>query len=238
MTKGTVRVLTALVVFPLTWWAIAAFDVGAGWISGVLTAVTFPLSPVVDVVVEARSGFWGSLVVFLAAPVFGLAAVRLLERWRDLVDAWLDWAGEAVVDRRGQLADVMALRAEVVATVSGTDQLTPPDRSGQGATTPWIGGGEADSPAMHADRPAAPSRPTTSRGRSAKRIPVSGEEVQHGGVVGQVDAQGFEDPQLPDHDVVGVEARCFRSRAPSTATTIVTRCHTAGPRLRRRRPGP
>jgi 1-acyl-sn-glycerol-3-phosphate acyltransferase len=115
VTKGTVRVLTALVVFPLTWWAIAAFDVGAGWISAVLTAVTFPLSPVVDVLVEARSGFWGSLLVFVSAPLLGLAAVHLLERWRDLVDAWLDW--RTVVDRRGQLADVMALRAEVVAAV-------------------------------------------------------------------------------------------------------------------------
>ena len=45
VTKGTVRVLVALVAFPATWLAIAWFDVGGAAIADVTHVVTFPSSP-------------------------------------------------------------------------------------------------------------------------------------------------------------------------------------------------
>ncbi len=75
VTKGTVRILVAIVVFPLTWLAVSWFDVGGAVIAGVLAALTFPLSPLIDVVFDGRAGFWPSLLVFVTAPFFGLCAI-------------------------------------------------------------------------------------------------------------------------------------------------------------------
>ena len=36
VTKGTVRLLVAALAFPLTWLAIAVWDVGGGWLADVL----------------------------------------------------------------------------------------------------------------------------------------------------------------------------------------------------------
>ena len=116
VTKGTVRVLVAFVVFPLTWLALAVWDVGGGVLEGVLRAVAFPLSPVLDAIVEDRGGFWPSFLVFVCCPLFGLAALWLVDHLRGLLRSWADW--RAVGNRRGQLPDLLALRQELVADVS------------------------------------------------------------------------------------------------------------------------
>ena len=79
VTKGTVRILVAIIVFPLTWLLVAWLDVGGAVIAEVLAALSFPLSPLIDVVFDNRSGFWAGLLVFVTAPLFGLCAIWILE---------------------------------------------------------------------------------------------------------------------------------------------------------------
>ena len=67
VTKGTVRVLTALIVFPLTWAMLAILAPVTGWLP--------------------------TLAVFLVCPVAGAVAVGGLERAIALVRAWLGWLG-------------------------------------------------------------------------------------------------------------------------------------------------
>jgi 1-acyl-sn-glycerol-3-phosphate acyltransferase len=116
VTKGTVRVLVGFVVFPLTWLALAVWDVGGGVLEGVLRAVAFPLSPVLDAIVDDRGGFWPSFLVFVCCPLFGLAALWFLDHLRGLLRSWADW--RAVGNRRGQLPDLLALRGELVEEVT------------------------------------------------------------------------------------------------------------------------
>lgn len=111
VSKGTVRVLTAAVVFPLTWLAIAVWDVGAGWAADVLRRLTFPLGPILTAASGSRSGFWPSLFVFLAIPVLGAVALLFVERTWALVRDWHAW--RARVDRRGQLDELLDRRAAV-----------------------------------------------------------------------------------------------------------------------------
>jgi hypothetical protein len=111
VSKGTVRVLTAAVVFPLTWLAIAVWDVGAGWTAVTLRRVTFPLGPVLSAASGSRSGFWPSLLVFLAIPALGVVALLFVERAWALLRDWHAW--RARVDRRGQLDELLARRAAV-----------------------------------------------------------------------------------------------------------------------------
>jgi 1-acyl-sn-glycerol-3-phosphate acyltransferase len=124
VTKGTVRVLVALVVFPATWLTLALFDVGGGLLADPVRSVTLPLSPLLDVVFDSRSGFWPSVLVFVACPLFGLATIWVLERLGRLAELWFDW--RAVVDRRGQLDAVVRLREEVVEVT----RAPPAGRSG------------------------------------------------------------------------------------------------------------
>jgi hypothetical protein len=90
--------------------------VGGAILEGLLRAVTFPLSPVLDAIVDDRGGFWPSLLVFLCCPLFGLAALWLLDHLHGLLRSWSDW--RAVGNRRGQLPDLLALRQELVAEVT------------------------------------------------------------------------------------------------------------------------
>lgn len=113
VTKGTVRVLVAVVVFPLTWLAIAWFDVGGAAIADVASGLTFPLSPVLG---TDRDGFLPSLVVFVVLPLLGVAALAVVAEWGEFRVAWRSW--RTTLDRRGQLDELEALRSEVVAAVA------------------------------------------------------------------------------------------------------------------------
>jgi hypothetical protein len=115
VTKGTIRVLVAIVVFPLTWLALAWFDVGGDTIADVTTAVTFPLQPLLSGGLGDRSGFFGSLLVFVAAPLFGLVTLAVVEQWRSFRTAWRSW--RTVLDRRGQFDELRTLRRAVVDAV-------------------------------------------------------------------------------------------------------------------------
>ena len=117
VTKGTMRILVAIVVFPLTWLAVSWFDVGGAVIPEVLAAFTFPLSPFIELVFDGRSGFWASLLVFVTAPLFGLCAIWILEWVVGLVRLARGWY--AVYARRAQLEEVMTQRAALVTDVRG-----------------------------------------------------------------------------------------------------------------------
>ncbi len=115
VTKGTVRVLVGLVVFPLTWLALAWFDIGGTTLANATAAVTFPLSPVLVLVVGDRSGFAASLAVFVAVPLLGFATLAVLAQASAFLTAWRSW--RTVLDRRGQLDELRTLRNTVIAEV-------------------------------------------------------------------------------------------------------------------------
>ncbi|HEX6256047.1 MAG TPA: 1-acyl-sn-glycerol-3-phosphate acyltransferase [Euzebyales bacterium] len=85
VTKGTVRVLTALFVYPLAW---------------LLVAIAAPVT-----------GLWPTLAVFLACPVAGAVAVGGLERVIALARAWTGWMG--LRNTRGLLDRVLTTRRRV-----------------------------------------------------------------------------------------------------------------------------
>jgi glycerol-3-phosphate O-acyltransferase/dihydroxyacetone phosphate acyltransferase len=85
VTKGTVRVLAALIVFPLAW---------------LVVAIAAPVT-----------GFWPTLAVFLACPAAGAVAVGGLERVIALARAWAGWMG--LRNTRGVLDRVLATRRRV-----------------------------------------------------------------------------------------------------------------------------
>ncbi|HET8617402.1 MAG TPA: 1-acyl-sn-glycerol-3-phosphate acyltransferase, partial [Acidimicrobiales bacterium] len=113
VSKGTVRLLVAAVVFPLTWLAIAVWDGATGWVADVLRSLAFPLQPVLEEAYGTRQGFWPSLFVFVSIPVLGIAALLFVERAWALARDWRAW--RARVDRRGQLGAVLDRRALVAA---------------------------------------------------------------------------------------------------------------------------
>ncbi len=90
VTKGTIRLSTALLLFPAMWVLVAMND--------------------------AWTGFWPGLGVVLVAPALGIVAVAWLE---GLVKGYRDWRGWiALTDRRALLPDVERSRAEVAAAVA------------------------------------------------------------------------------------------------------------------------
>jgi glycerol-3-phosphate O-acyltransferase / dihydroxyacetone phosphate acyltransferase len=115
VTKGTVRILVGIIVFPLTWLLVAWFDVGGAVIPEVLAALSFPLSPIIAVVFDSRAGFWAGLLVFVTAPLFGLCAIWILEWLVGLVRLARGWY--AVYARRAQLEEVMTQRDGLVEEV-------------------------------------------------------------------------------------------------------------------------
>jgi len=96
-TKGTVRVLTALVVFPLTW---------------IIVAVALPVT-----------GLASTTLAVIAGPISGAVAVGGLERAIAIARAWVGWLG--LRNARDLLGPIHTARARVchevdVATAGGT----------------------------------------------------------------------------------------------------------------------
>jgi hypothetical protein len=115
VTKGTVRMLVALVAFPAMWIAVAVLDVGADAAHRMAASLTFPLGSVFDVVFGNRAGLWPSLLLFVGCPLFGLAAMYVLERIGALIRMWRGWL--AVTDRAAHLSEVLEDRATLVGLV-------------------------------------------------------------------------------------------------------------------------
>lgn len=99
VSKGTHRLLTALVVFPVTWLCVAvaaAQLTQRGWLAGVATIVV--------------------------AAVSGIATVHCLER---MIRVWRAWRGRiALRDRRTLLADVRTDRDRLVRAVAAAERPT------------------------------------------------------------------------------------------------------------------
>jgi 1-acyl-sn-glycerol-3-phosphate acyltransferase len=115
VSKGTNRVLVGFVTFPAMWIALSVFDVGSGWVSDALSLFTLPLSPEIEWVFGSRGGWGASLLVFVACPLFGLLAVWLAEQIIRLYRTWR--AVSTSLNRRGQLADLLDRRADLVALI-------------------------------------------------------------------------------------------------------------------------
>lgn len=122
VSKGTVRVLVAAVAFPLTWLAIATWDVGEGLVGDLARAATVPIDPLLDLAFDGRGGFGPGLVAFVLLPLLGAAALVLVERSGAFVRDLLVW--RTLVDRRGQLDAVRAARAEVVEVTRAASEGT------------------------------------------------------------------------------------------------------------------
>ena len=86
VTKGTVRLLTALGAFPLTW----ALTTTLAW---------------------RRRGWKLGIVTLLAGPFGGFAAVYAHERWTNLTRAWNGWQRRR--DLKARLPAVLAARKEL-----------------------------------------------------------------------------------------------------------------------------
>ncbi len=111
VSKGTIRLLVAVLVFPLTWLTIAVWDVGLPWYAHATREMTLPLEPVLQWVFGTRSGWGPSLLVFVSIPVLGALALLFVDRFRTLVADAV--ATRALIDRRGQLPAVLARRESV-----------------------------------------------------------------------------------------------------------------------------
>lgn len=116
VSKGTIRVLVAAVVFPLTWLTFALSDAGTSAFADIARTATAPVELVLGSNVHDRAGVAAAVVVLVAAPLFGAVALYLVERVLALVATVVRW--RTFVDRRGQLAVVRERRSEVVAMVN------------------------------------------------------------------------------------------------------------------------
>jgi hypothetical protein len=113
VSKGTVRVLVALVAFPVTWGIWAWQDARGGALGDLARQVTYPVAAAVGSDPADRTGLVANVLAVLVAPVLGVAALVLLGRTRVLLAGLVRW--RTLLDRRGQLDEVRARRAEVVA---------------------------------------------------------------------------------------------------------------------------
>jgi 1-acyl-sn-glycerol-3-phosphate acyltransferase len=112
VSKGTLRLLVALVAYPATWLLLAGQDATTGWLGDTARRVTAPVEVLLGSSPSDRVGWVANLVVVLAAPLLGAVALVLVERLRALVSSIVRW--RTLLDRRGQLEEVRARRAEVV----------------------------------------------------------------------------------------------------------------------------
>lgn len=115
VTKGTVRVLTAVVTFPVVWVLIAFLDSGGGWLGLLSRDISAPANVVLGSGAADRSGVAAAVVVLLLAPIAGFIAVFLAERTWFLLRGLRSWWTFA--SRRGQLDEIRFLREQVVDTV-------------------------------------------------------------------------------------------------------------------------
>lgn len=132
VSKGTIRLLVAAVVFPLTWFVIAVWDVGLGWYADLSRDVTLPLDPLLRGIFGTRTGWGPSLLVFVAIPILGSLALLFVDRFRNLVADAV--ATRALIDRRGQLPSVLARRESVGRRVR--EMLDARERPGAGPRAP------------------------------------------------------------------------------------------------------
>ncbi|MEZ5181716.1 MAG: 1-acyl-sn-glycerol-3-phosphate acyltransferase [Acidimicrobiales bacterium] len=116
VSKGTNRVLAGVVAFPATWTLLAVQDVGSGRAADAFGAFTSPLSPLIEAAFGDRGGWGPSLLVFVAAPLFGLLAVWLAEQviacYRTGRTVWGN------TKRRGQLRLLLAQRDLALEAIS------------------------------------------------------------------------------------------------------------------------
>lgn len=113
VSKGTVRLLVALVAFP-AWWAFWAWqDARSGPLGELARQVTAPVEALLGTALSDRRGWVADVATFAAAPLLGLATLALLERTRALFLGIVRW--RTLLDRRGQLGEVRERRAEVIA---------------------------------------------------------------------------------------------------------------------------
>jgi 1-acyl-sn-glycerol-3-phosphate acyltransferase len=140
VTKGTVRLLVALVAFPATWTLIALRDGTTGWLAETARQVTYPLDPLFGPAPADRGGTLPNLAVFIAAPVLAAVALLVVERLGAFLRNLVTW--RTLVDRRGQLSLVRERRAEVVAATAELLSADAGGGSGGGGRT-----GDAPAPA-------------------------------------------------------------------------------------------
>lgn len=116
VSKGTIRFLTAALVFPVTWAVIAIWSFDAGRAAAVVRDLTLPLEPVFSSLLGDRTGWVPSLVVFISLPLLGMLALVFAERfWRLLRDVVIT---RAMSDRRGQIPAARARRDSVETLVT------------------------------------------------------------------------------------------------------------------------
>lgn len=113
VSKGTVRVLVSVIMFPITWLTLAWVDSATGFLGNLARLVTLPLNIVLGPLAGDRTGAWAGLVVFIGVPLMGIVAVVLLGRAWHLAGAVVRW--RRFLDRRGQLELVRARRDAVIA---------------------------------------------------------------------------------------------------------------------------
>ena len=113
VSKGTTRILVGALAFPLTWTVIALNDSDAGSFGAWLRQVTYPADALLGDAPADRQGFLAGLLVFVLVPLLGAVALVLAERMWAFLRGLVAW--RTLLDRRGQLPDILARRAEVVA---------------------------------------------------------------------------------------------------------------------------
>jgi 1-acyl-sn-glycerol-3-phosphate acyltransferase len=116
VTKGTVRLLVALVAFPATWAIIALRDGTAGRLAEVTRDITYPVDWFVGSSAADRGGTLPNVAVFLVAPLLAAVTLLVAERLGAFLKNLVTW--RTLVDRRGQLPLVRERRADVVAATT------------------------------------------------------------------------------------------------------------------------